>query len=79
MASLLLARAEQAGWLAQRDVQLVQTKLWRYAQPAVLHPERTLYTDNPAPLAFAGDAFCHARVEGAALSGLAAADALLAA
>ncbi len=54
-----------------------QAHRWRYAQPKVLHPERTLLASNLPPLAFAGDAFQEARVEGAALSGLAAADALI--
>jgi predicted NAD/FAD-dependent oxidoreductase len=51
-------------------------KRWRYALPTVLHPERCLVADGLPPLAFAGDAFGEARMEGAALSGLAAAQAL---
>lgn len=50
---------------------------WRYALPTDLHPERTLLAGNLPPLAFAGDAFNGPRVEGAALSGIAAAHALL--
>ena len=50
---------------------------WRYARPTILHPERTLIAQNVPPLAFAGDAFKEARIEGASLSGLAAAAALL--
>lgn len=51
-------------------------KRWRYALPTVLHPERYLLANGVAPLAFAGDAFYEARVEGAYLSGLAAGAAL---
>lgn len=54
-------------------IQEVQVKKWRYALPTNLYPQRTLLAQNLPPLAFAGDAFKEPRVEGAALSGLAAA------
>ncbi|MCA9971693.1 MAG: FAD-dependent oxidoreductase [Anaerolineales bacterium] len=50
-----------------------QLHRWRYALPITRYPERTLLAENLPPLAFAGDAFKEPRVEGAALSGLAAA------
>ncbi|MBM3692960.1 MAG: hypothetical protein FJW77_06665 [Actinobacteria bacterium] len=52
---------------------------WRYARPVVEHPERCLVLDGDAPLVCAGDAFGGAKVEGAARSGAAAADAVAAA
>ena len=54
-----------------------QVHRWRYSQPVQLHPAPCLFVDEPAPLAFAGDAFGAPRVEGAALSGMAASHALL--
>ncbi len=53
-----------------------QLKRWRYAQPTTLHPERHLLAEGLPPLAFAGDAFGWPRVEGAGLSGIAAANAI---
>jgi hypothetical protein len=53
-----------------------QLKRWRYALPVEFHPERTLLAEGLPPLAFAGDAFGGPRIEGAALSGLAAGQAL---
>lgn len=53
-----------------------QLKAWRYALPKTIYPERYLLAANLPPLVFAGDAFGGPRVEGAALSGLAAGDVL---
>ena len=55
-----------------------QLKRWRFATPQAIWPEPCwAAADGPGPLVLAGDAFAGPRVEGAALSGLAAADALL--
>ena len=50
---------------------------WRYSWVTNSHPDPCLIANDDPPLVFAGDAFGPAKVEGAALSGLAAADALL--
>lgn len=63
-------------WL-RAPVKRWQVHRWRYSQPVVTHPEAYLFTDEPAPLVFAGDAFGAPRVEGAFLSGRSAAQVLL--
>lgn len=63
-------------YLGDAEVVAHQVQRWRYSQPQNMHPEKTLLLTEPGPVAFAGDAFDGARVEGAALSGMAAADAL---
>jgi renalase len=50
---------------------------WKYSKPRVLFQERCLVAGTKTPLVFAGDGFGEARVEGAALSGLAAAERML--
>ena len=51
---------------------------WKYAKPTVMHAERSFVVTAQCPLILAGDGFGEARVEGAALSGLSAAERLLA-
>ena len=50
---------------------------WRYSWVTNAHPEPFLAASEDPPLLFCGDAFGQPKVEGAALSGLAAADYLL--
>jgi predicted NAD/FAD-dependent oxidoreductase len=61
-----------APWLGGVPVRS-QVHRWRYSIPTRLHPERWVSLEDPAPLVLAGDAFGGPRIEGAALSGLAAA------
>ncbi|MDQ3942978.1 MAG: FAD-dependent oxidoreductase [Actinomycetota bacterium] len=58
---------------------VVETSLarWRYSWVTKPHPEPCLVASDDPPLLFCGDAFGQPKVEGAALSGLAAADHLL--
>jgi predicted NAD/FAD-dependent oxidoreductase len=49
---------------------------WKFAKPVVLHPDRCFELAGGPPLLLAGDAFGEPRIEGAALSGLAAAERL---
>jgi len=73
IAKLLLGEAHE--WLGSetRDVHVTR---WLYAQPVRVHPEPYLAVTEPGMLVFSGDAFGGPRVEGAALSGLAAAHAV---
>ncbi|MEM6282538.1 MAG: FAD-dependent oxidoreductase [Chloroflexota bacterium] len=64
-------------YLGDANVVGFQVQRWKYSQPVNMHPEKTLFVDTPAPVAFAGDAFNGAKVEGAALSGMAAAHKLI--
>jgi predicted NAD/FAD-dependent oxidoreductase len=66
-----------APWLEDAAIVASEVKRWRFATPQAIWPDPCWTADGAAPLAFAGDAFAGPRIEGAALSGLAAAAALL--
>jgi hypothetical protein len=50
---------------------------WRYSKPRAVASRPCLVVEGPAPVVFAGDAFVDGRIEGAYLSGQAAALAIL--
>lgn len=50
---------------------------WRFSRPMATHPESCAVVCSDPPLVLAGDAFCGPRVEGAVLSGWAAAEAVI--
>jgi renalase len=50
---------------------------WEYSQPTNPHDEPFVYVEGPPPLVFCGDAYAGPKVEGAVISGLAAAEKLL--
>ena len=55
---------------------IAQVQRWRYARPIITHSARCLVAYGLPDLLFAGDAFGGAKVEGAVLSGRAAAERL---
>lgn len=72
--STLLSAA--SAWITGSSAD-IQIHRWRFAKPVALYPDPCLALAEPLPLAFAGDGFGAPRVEGAALSGLAAAQAII--
>ncbi len=75
LAEMLLRSAQP--WFSGSPQSLTLHR-WRFSMPVEPYRERFLRVPGPAPLLFAGDAFNGPRVEGAALSGMAAAEDLLA-
>ncbi len=74
-----LAVLAKAGITDPAAIGEVQVRKWKYAGPTSPLAERSLTIAlDPGPLVLAGDAFGGSKVEGAYLSGLAAADAILA-
>jgi predicted NAD/FAD-dependent oxidoreductase len=75
--SLLALAGDRLG--TDLEAMVVGTSLarWRYSWVTQSYPEPCLVASEEPPLLFCGDAFGQPKVEGAALSGLAAADRLL--
>jgi hypothetical protein len=73
-ARVLLAAAEK--WLGV-GIQSFQIHGWRYSKPKQTDPLRFAVVSHSPPLLLAGDAFAGLSVEGAALSGWAAAEAMI--
>ncbi len=70
------AAAEAVGLTAD-DFDRVQLKKWKYTGPVTPWPDRyAIATEHPRPAVLGGDAFGGPKIEGAVLSGLAAAEAL---
>ena len=74
VAALLL---EEAKDYLGPDVKATEVYRWEYSMPANPHEEQFVYVEGPYPLVFCGDAYAGPKVEGAVLSGLAAAERLL--
>lgn len=68
---------EEARDYVGMDVEAAAVYRWEYSQPVETHDERFIYVEGPPPLVFCGDAYGGPKVEGAVLSGLAAAERLL--
>ena len=66
-----------AGDMVGSNVVSTQLARWRYSWVSESHPEPYLLAQNSPALVFCGDSFAQPKVEGATLSGLAAAGALL--
>jgi len=65
-----------APWFGDATVVAARVRRWRFAGPQTIWPESCWTPEAGLPLALAGDAFAGPKVEGAALSGMAAADLL---
>lgn len=76
LAHILLAEAKHV--IGSAKVLQYDIHRWRYSQSFSQIEGQYLFTARPHPLAFAGDGFGGGRTEGAALSGWAAAEALMA-
>ncbi|MFZ4766210.1 MAG: FAD-dependent oxidoreductase [Roseimicrobium sp.] len=66
-----------ARWLGG-GIKAFQVHGWRYSKPMQVDSQPCAVIGTESPLVLAGDAFCGSRVEGAFLSGWAAAEAVIA-
>lgn len=71
ISDLLLSAAQP--WLGSA-IKEVSVRRWRFSKPQWTFPDPCMAFPEPAPIILAGDAFAGPRIEGAALSGLAAAN-----
>ncbi len=76
-AKLISLASNQLGTDLSALVRETSLHRWRYSWVTESHPEPYLASPDGPPLVFCGDGFGQPKVEGAALSGLAAADYLL--
>jgi len=74
VAELLL---DEAGYWIEAAGKRWHLERWRYSVPKDVVPQRLLHIPGPPQLVLAGDVFGGPRIEGAALSGLAAAEQLV--
>ena len=68
---------EEAKDYLRTGVKTTAVYRWENSQPVTPHDEPFVYVEGPPPLVFCGDAYAGPKVEGAVLSGLAAAEKLL--
>ena len=73
-----LVRGELSKRGTELEIGQMEVHRWRYSQPVEIHEESLLVAEGVPNLVFAGDAFAGPKIEGAALSGLSAAQAMLA-
>jgi predicted NAD/FAD-dependent oxidoreductase len=68
---------EEAKGYVGTKVKATAVYRWEHSQPIEPYEKAFIYVEGPPPLIFCGDAFAGPKVEGAVLSGLAAAEKLL--
>ena len=69
--------AQARPYIGRANVIDARLEAWTHARPLIGHPDRCAVVAADPLVVLAGDGFGGAKVEGAALSGLAAADVVL--